>query len=418
MTPLLVHLLKPAAATSLVTVELRQGDQRTPDVYYMTKKASPAEEGWEDKEEVEEHVDVWYEHMVDVCSAQTSEASATTSVTDRRKEPRRTEPRRTERRPGVQGTRPVARESDQDGGTTMLERKSTEDKIEQEIVVRAAKSPIEEIPKERGDRTSVSTSVRKRETAAIRQETRKVTGRESVKDVALVLAAEEGNRLPDAELSDQPAPEARASPEVRPSKPASRHVQVKPAGQEEKRRETTSKPGVSDRPEAKPVDQDAGRAEAPVKPVKERQLAEQRPSAVPGDRKTPEEIQLKTSRPEAYAAKPGSESLDKDWPPSVRPPGGAEKEGEISAEDKIPIKPSELEKEPIPPKTGSKGTEIRPQCHLHPGLHRCSVLSVIHHRPHLTPFCLCFIFITAFMFCSVVSSSSSFFTFLLSFLKY
>lgn len=199
MTPLLRHLLKLPATTSLVKIEQRKGAQKIQEVYYVTEKVSPAEEVWEHEEVVEEHAEVLYEDEVaplgetivllsevDVFSTtekmsqrdKKSELRGEISVTDtsKRKETRLTKHRVA---PKTQETIVAVQEFKTDREVTMLEDKPMKEKIE-EFFVRTIESPTEEVTDERRDSTSVpplpdKRDVSKQETSVTVKKGREIT---------------------------------------------------------------------------------------------------------------------------------------------------------------------------------------------------------------------------------------------------
>ncbi|XP_056244640.1 probable serine/threonine-protein kinase kinX isoform X3 [Seriola aureovittata] len=172
MTPVLQHLLKLPATTTLVKIEQRKGSQKIQEVYYVTEKVSPAEETWEHEEVVEKHAELYEDKVahlgetivllseVDVLSTtekpaqsdKTSELRGEISVTEtsQRKETRVTKKRVV---PKTQETIVTVqkRESDIDREVTT----SQDEKTGGEFFVRTMESPTEEITDERRDSTYV-----------------------------------------------------------------------------------------------------------------------------------------------------------------------------------------------------------------------------------------------------------------------
>lgn len=202
MTPLLQHILKLPATSSLVKIEQRKGAQKIKEVYYLTEKVSPTEEVWEHEEVVEEHAKVLYEDElaplgktivslseVDILSTtekasqrdKKSELRREISVTDasKRKETRLIKHRVV---PKTQETIVVIQESesDKDREVTTLQDKPTKEKNEEDIFVRTIESPTEEITDERKDSISVThlpdkKDVSKQETSVTVKKGREIT---------------------------------------------------------------------------------------------------------------------------------------------------------------------------------------------------------------------------------------------------
>lgn len=219
MTPLLQHLLKLPAATSLVKIEQREGAKKIQEVYFVTEKASPTEEVWEHEVVVEEHAEVLYEDEVAPVGEtilllseaekpsqrdKKSELRGEISVTDasRRKETRvkkqRVVPKTKESILVVQGTQSEKGRED----------KLTKEKTEEEFFVRTVESPTEEVTDERKDSTSVrhqevsehetTVTVKKGRAITIKTESKERTVREqevtktqetSIKEIELVKDA-------------------------------------------------------------------------------------------------------------------------------------------------------------------------------------------------------------------------------------
>lgn len=246
MTPLLQHLLKLQATTSLVKIEQRKGAQKIQEVYYVTEKVSPTVEVWEHEEVVEEHAKVSYEDKVatlgetvvllsevDVLSStekasqrdKKSQLRGEISVTDtaKRKETRLTKHKVV---PKTRETIVVVEESEseKDREVTTVQDKPTKEKTEEEVFVRMIDSPTEEITDERIDSISViplpdkkdvsiqetSVTVKRGREMTIKteskgrqvreQEVRKteetVNETELVKDISLVTDADETKPFP------------------------------------------------------------------------------------------------------------------------------------------------------------------------------------------------------------------------------